>query len=170
MCDLYLPHTHPFVTVPPPSPPFSLQNAVHDREQQLIAAHRRETALSGEAAELERQNAEAFRQFEARAANVKRQMTHAEHAVRAHELTIEKLQQRLQRAVAKEERKREHDKEVFERLTGRAHKPLSSKDQVCSVVGWGGVEVGVRIGDGGGGSLCAGGFPMCATGHGRWRV
>jgi hypothetical protein len=136
-----------------------LQNAVHDREQQLIAAHRRETALSGETAELERQNAEAFRQFEARAANVKRQMTHAEHAVRAHELTIEKLQQRLQRAVAKEERKREHDKEVFERLTGRAHKPLSSKDQVCSVVGdedgrWRWL------------SVCFRGFPMCATGHG----
>jgi hypothetical protein len=108
---------------------------VHDREQQLIDAHRRTTALSAETAELERQNAEVFRQFEARAANVKRQMTHAEHAVRAHELTIEKLQQRLQRAVAKEERKRERDKEVFEQLMGRAHKPLSGKDQVCDS-GW----------------------------------
>jgi hypothetical protein len=129
--------------MPLPPSPLSSQNAVHDREQQLIAAHRRETALSGETAELERQNAEAFRQFEARAANVKRQMTHAEHAVRAHELTIEKLQQRLQRAVAKEERKREHDKEVFERLTGRAHKPLSSKDQVLQHRG-----EGMRMGDG----------------------
>jgi uncharacterized protein with von Willebrand factor type A (vWA) domain len=116
-----------------------MQVAARERENSLVELHRRISTLTAEKAEIERQNVDVYKQFDARASNMKRQLTQAEHAVRAHEQTIEKLQERLQKDVTRQEKRREHDKEVFQQLMGRPVKPISSKDQVyfsVSVAHW----------------------------------